>query len=128
MADKISRYLILIYLVGADSIRLQYLVPRLQDGLQRMSVDRDDHLLAFHTPGRETLAYLLRTKLVASQIRTRLTAPEDSWLNVKTYTRDKTAILAHNDEILVIEIGTDFAVSNRGGVDAWLRHHIGQIV
>ena len=62
MANENRRYLVLIYLVGADMDRLQYLVPKLQDSLLRMSADRDDHLLAFHTPGRETLAYLLRTK------------------------------------------------------------------
>lgn len=124
MADEIRRYLILIYLVEADVTRLQHLVPRLQDGLQRMSVDKDDLLPAFHTPGRETLVYLLRTKLVAPQIRSRLTEPSDRWMSEQMDTQDKSAILAHNDEILVIEIGTDFDVPNRGSVDAWLRHHL----
>ncbi len=96
--------------------RLGEIVPKLHAALEKMSAK--NYQQAYYSPARDTLGYFIRTELAAAQVRARLKDGPSFG------TEAKAPILAPQDKVLVVEIGTEYdAREYKGKIDPWLRNH-----
>src|SRR4051794_2302207 len=98
--EETRRYFLLIeFGEGAAAQRLAKVVPKLREAIERMS--KNNCLLAYRSPSGAVVGYLIRTALVATQIRARLTVPQEHGM-------EDPKVLGNHDKVLVLELGKDF--------------------
>ena len=121
MTEKaIRRYLVLVESHIVTSERLAALVPAIQRTLDSLATDKV--ALAHRAFDGSCFFYLVRSALVAAQIRARMT--EDPPLYGPGPKNQPPAPLHSKDKILVLEIGADFDTARFPQIiQPWLAHH-----
>ncbi len=119
MAEESRRYLVIVSLSNTTPLRLQNLVPQLQDLLRGLSTEPIEQV--FRSVNADVFGYLLRSKLVAGQVRAAIETPQrDS----STTAPIVEPVLEGGDNVLVVEVGKDFSGSQGfSRQQTWLQRH-----
>lgn len=109
------RYLVLVQMGESSPQRLQMVVPRLQETLQRISTAGTEQL--FRSITADYFGYLIRSKMNAHQIAAAIESPSP------TIGRIVEPILDGKDRLSVHELGQDHASRWTTRALTWLQRH-----
>jgi hypothetical protein len=114
--SETRRYIIILELGDYSVSRLQEFVPALLDAINELSSAPIEQV--FRSLSADVMAYAVRTKLHAHQIRIELEAPARS-----VFKRHREPFLLNSDSLMIMEIGEDHS-DGKGFTrfGTWLQH------
>lgn len=117
MSDQdTKRYLVIFHLRDSSAARLLRLIPRLQEGLGRLSKSPIEQ--AFRSVTADLFAYGITSTMAPAQLVAAIESPGRQWHS------ETEPYLLGDDHLMVMEIGRDFSAGpgfTRFGT--WLQRH-----